>query len=193
MTDVLRLSLVSHGMTDAMAAGRFPSNEPLNALGLRQCASFAEQTLRSPTRRRVGDLSVCSPEARTRQTAELLNLDAHMDPRLCDLDYGRWRGELPTEIPSAELAEFLTNPHAAPPGGEAITALIARVHAWLEDMSQTPKRVTAVVHPAIVRAAILLALGAPPQSFWRIDVEPATRTTLHFRDRMWTVRSGDQR
>ncbi|MFN8089757.1 MAG: histidine phosphatase family protein [Mycobacterium sp.] len=193
MTDVLRLTLVSHGMTDAMAAGRFPSNEALNALGVRQCASLAEQTLRSPTQRRVADLSVCSPEERTRQTAELLDLDAQVDPRLCDVDCGRWRGQLAAAVPSDALAEFLSVPAANPHGGESITALIARVRAWLEDVSQTPRRVMAVVHPAIVRAAILVALDAPPKSFWRIDIEPASRTTLHYRDRMWSLRSGDHR
>ena len=36
VSEVVRLTLVSHAMTDAMAAGRFPTDEPLNALGHRQ-------------------------------------------------------------------------------------------------------------------------------------------------------------
>lgn len=193
MSDVLRLSLVSHGMTDAMAAGRFPADEPLNALGRRQCASLAEQTLRSPTRRGVGDLSVCSPEDRTRQTAELLGLDTHVEPRLSDLNYGKWRGKALTEVPPEELRSFLIDSGQSPQDGESVAALIERVRAWLDDVSQTRGRATAVVHPSTVRAAILVALDAPPNSFWRIDVEPVSRTVLHFRDQRWTLRSGDHR
>ena len=36
MSEIVRLTLVSHAMTDATAAGRFPRDEPLNALGQRQ-------------------------------------------------------------------------------------------------------------------------------------------------------------
>ena len=60
MTDVLRLTLVSHGMTDAMAAGRF-FERALDALGVRQCASWPSRRS-GPLQRRVADLSVCSPK-----------------------------------------------------------------------------------------------------------------------------------
>ena len=36
MTEVVRLTFVSHAMTDAMAGGRFATDEPLNATGRRQ-------------------------------------------------------------------------------------------------------------------------------------------------------------
>ena len=41
MTDVVRVTLVSHAMTDAMAAGRFPADEPLNRIGRRQAKAAA--------------------------------------------------------------------------------------------------------------------------------------------------------
>ena len=47
----------------------------------------------------------------------------------------------------------------------------------------------AVTHPAVIRAAILVALDAPPKSFWRIDIAPVSRTVLHFRGQAWTLRS----
>ena len=49
----------------------------------------------------------------------------------------------------------------------------------------------AVTHPAVIRAVILIALDAPPKSFWRIDIAPASRTVLHFRGR-WTLRWGQR-
>ena len=47
----------------------------------------------------------------------------------------------------------------------------------------------AVTHPAVIRAAILIALDAPPKSFWRIDIAPVSRTVMHFRGHAWTLRS----
>ena len=67
VSEVVRLTLVSHAMTDAMAAGRFPTDEPLNAVGHRQ-VDAVDRTRASPTPR------YCGPEKRARQTAELLGL-----------------------------------------------------------------------------------------------------------------------
>ncbi|EUA23514.1 putative phosphoglycerate mutase [Mycobacterium xenopi 4042] len=41
MTEVVRLTLVSHAMTDAMVAGRFPADEPLNDAGRRHARTAA--------------------------------------------------------------------------------------------------------------------------------------------------------
>ena len=187
MTDVVRLTLVSHAMTDAMSDGRFPQDESLNSLGQRQCA---EQTHRSPTRRDLRDLCVCSPEERTRQTAELLGLDVAIEPRLADLDYGVWRGASLSNVCLDELALFHTDPASAPHGGESVVELIARVGEWMNEISARPQRITAVTHPAVIRAAILVALDATPKSFWRIDIDPASCAVLHFRDHAWTFRPG---
>jgi broad specificity phosphatase PhoE len=46
----------------------------------------------------------------------------------------------------------------------------------------------AITHPAVVRAAIVHALGAPPAAFWRIDVAPLSRTDLSGRDGRWNLR-----
>ena len=68
MSEVVRLTLVSHAMTDAMAAGRFPTDEPLNAVGHRQVDASIDLG--------VAERAYCGPEKRTRQTAELLGLQA---------------------------------------------------------------------------------------------------------------------
>jgi broad specificity phosphatase PhoE len=56
-------------------------------------------------------------------------------------------------------------------------------------LTAAKSRTVAVTHPAVIRAAILTALDAPPKSFWRIDVAPVSRTVMHFRGHVWTVRS----
>ncbi len=180
MSEIVRLTLVSHAMTDAMAAGRFPTDEPLSALGLRQAAGVRELG--------TFDEAVCGPETRTRQTAELLGLVPESEPLLADLNCGAWRGAALDAVPPAELADWLTDPAYTPSGGESVTELVARVRVWLDTLNQ-PRRLVAVTHPGVVRAAILVALDAPPKSFWRIDIGPVSQTVMHRRGQSWTLRS----
>ena len=181
MSEVVRLILVSHAMTDATAAGRFPTDESLNATGRRQIDAGTE----------LGsvDQAFCGPETRTRQTAELLGVQALIEPKLADLDFGRWRGDVLGRVLPAELALWLTDPMCAPHGGESVVELIDRVAGWMGSLSSQRGRILAVTHPAVVRAAILVVLDAPPKSFWRIDVAPVSRTVMHFRGHAWTLRS----
>ena len=164
MSDVVRLTLVSHAMTDAVSAGRFPIDEPLNDLGRRQV------------------------DAETFIVRELLGLEAETDSALADLDAGRWRGLGLDAVDPAELAIWLTDPQAAPHGGESVVGLLTRVRGRLDTLAPTGQHVTAVTHPAVIRAAVLLTLDAPPKSFWRIDIAPLSRTVLHNRGHAWTLR-----
>lgn len=182
VTDVLRLTLVSHAMTESMAAGRFPVDEPLSDTGRRQVAHHGVDS---------DAHALAGPEQRARQTAHLLGLQATGEPRLADLDCGRWRGATLQDIPPADLMTWLADPAAAPHGGESVVDLIDRVTGWLESLvSQADNaiRTVAVTHPAVIRAAILVALDAPPKSFWRIDIAPVSRTVLHHRGPGWTLR-----
>lgn len=179
MTEVVRLALLSHGVTDAMAGGRFPADEPLNAIGRRQVEAVAAG---------AAPRQLCGPERRTRQTANLLGLQAETEPLLADLDCGRWRGEALATLPPGELEAWLSRPAAVPHGGESIADLISRVARWLESLTPNPLRTIAVTHPAVIRAAIVAALDIAPASLWRIDVAPVGRVVMHFRDGRWTLR-----
>lgn len=183
MTEVVRLTLVSHAMTDAMAASRFPADEPLNETGRRQAEAAAGLDISG-----FGARHLAGPEQRARQTAQLLGLHATADPRLADLDCGYWRGQTLGALRRADLESWLTDPAAAPHGGESIVGLTERVAGWLGSAAEGPSRTVAVTHPAVIRAAILLALDIPPKSFWRIDIAPVGRTTLHHRNDCWTLR-----
>lgn len=187
MTEVVRLTLVSHAMTDAMAAGRFPTDEPLNDTGRRQVEAAAGLDIRSGARQLAG------PERRARQTAQLLGLRARTEPRLADLDCGRWRGETFGAVGPADLEVWLTEPTEAPHGGESIVDLVERVSGWLASLTENTMPdnalpTVAVTHPAVVRASILLALDIPPKAFWRIDIAPVSHTVMHFRGGCWTLR-----
>jgi broad specificity phosphatase PhoE len=182
VTEVVRLTLVSHAMTDAMAAGRFPADEPLNDTGLRHAEAAARLAISA------GTCQFTAPERRARQTAQLLGLQATTEPQLADLDCGSWRGQPLDTVGSTDLALWLTDPAAAPHGGESIVNLIDRVSDWLESLTDNTLRTVVVTHPAVIRAAILIALNAPPTSFWRIDVAPASFVLMHFRENSWRVR-----
>lgn len=179
MSEVVRLTLVSHAMTDAMAAGRFPADEALNVLGRRQLDGLDIG---------AADTVLCGPEIRTRETAEVLGVAALVDARLADLDCGRWQGLGLDGVQPGQLTRWLTEPDSSPHGAESIVALITRVRGWLDDVGRTPGRTVAVTHPAVIRAVVLSVLDAPPKSFWRIDVAPASCTTLHCRAAVWTLR-----
>jgi broad specificity phosphatase PhoE len=181
VSEIVRLTLVSHAMTDAMAAGRFARDEPLNALGQRQVDATIDLG--------VVDAALCAPETRTRQTAELLGLRAEIEPLLADLNCGAWRGSVLGGVGPAELTAWLTDPAQAPHGGESVVELVERVRGWLDSLADRRGRLVAVTHPGVVRAAITAVLGAPPKAFWRIDVGPVSRTVLHLRGGQWTLRS----
>jgi broad specificity phosphatase PhoE len=187
VTEVVRLTLVSHAMTDAMAAGRFPADEPLKDTGRRQVEAVAGLDIKSDARQLAG------PEQRARQTAQLLGLRATTEPRLADLDCGRWCGNTLEGVRPEDPAVWLTDPAQAPHGGESIVNLIDRVAGWLESLTEITLTdhtlpTVAVTHPAVIRAAILLALDIPPKSFWRIDIAPVSSTVMHFRTDCWTLR-----
>ena len=169
-----RLLLICHASTDAVRRSAFPANEALDCSGRDKAAALAG---RLPTR----DRCWTGPELRTRQTAQALGLDAQVDVRLRDCDYGTWAGRSLDEVNAEDadgVSRWLDDPAATPHGGEALVDVIDRVGAWLQELVVTSGRVIAVTHPAVIRAAIVVALEATPRSFWRIDVAPLSLTRL---------------
>jgi broad specificity phosphatase PhoE len=184
-----RLTFISHAPTSAQRLSAFPADEPIEESALIKIAAINWQ---SPRAQHI----LTAPEFRTRQTAEALNLTATPTHELRDIAYNIWQGRtlasLHSEDPEA-ITQWLTNPTAAPHGGESITHLITRIAAWLDrlatEATDTSIHSIAITHPAVIRAAILHTLNAPPQSFWRIDIAPLTLTDLRHNGRTWTLRS----
>ena len=105
------------------------------------------------------------------------------------MDCGSWRGLALDEVTPDNLAVWLSDPAASPHGGESVVDVVTRVRGWLDSVADIGGRVVAVTHPAVIRAAVLIALDAPPKSFWRIDIAPVAHTLLHHRGGAWTLRS----
>ncbi|MBB5345989.1 broad specificity phosphatase PhoE [Edaphobacter lichenicola] len=181
-----RFTLISHAPTSAQHLSAFPSDEPLEEFALAKLVTLNWQPPRAHH-------ILTAPELRTQETAKALNLIATPTPELRDLDYGPWQGrslaDLHAEDPEA-ITQWLTNPTAAPHQGESIAALITRVQNWLTTLAvEETSHTLAITHPAVIRAAILHILHAPPQSFWRIDIAPLTLTDLRHNGRTWTLRA----
>ena len=181
----IRLLLVCHAPTTALARAAFPAAESLTGRGMREAQESAAGL--SPAA-----AAWCGPEPACVQTAQALGLNATIEPELRDCDFGRWRGRTLQEIQDAEpdaVAAWLTDPAAVPHQGESIVDLLGRVGNWLAAAADAQGRQVAVTHPAVIRAALVTVLDAPPAAFWRIDVPPLTRMCLTGRGGIWKLRT----
>jgi broad specificity phosphatase PhoE len=179
-----RLSLVCHAALVLRPEIRFPGDEPADPQALAAASAIV------PSLGRFARLCT-APELRARQTAEAIGAAAIVVPVLCDCDYGSWRDRSLDEVGAGDpagTASWLADPAAAPHGGESILDLLHRVSSWLESGVEAGHTV-AVTHPAVIRAAIVHALGAPPAAFWRIDVEPLALADLRRNAGRWTLRA----
>lgn len=173
-----RLVLICHAATSATRHAGFPRDEPIDD----QPAALTDRV----------DLALSSPATRCLQTASALGLRPTIDERLRDCDYGRWRGHTLAELTETEPAavhEWLADPGAAPHGGESTLDIIERVSGWLDDLPRDHRRIVAITHPSVIKAAVVHAILATPQSFWRIDIPPLSRTILSGRPTTWSLRS----
>jgi broad specificity phosphatase PhoE len=178
-----RLVLICHASTEAVRTAAFAADEPLDAHGLADAAALKGSLPHA-------DQCWTSPELRTRQTAEVLGLNASPLPLLRDCDYGSWKGRSFSDVYAQEpdaVAAWLQDHTAAPHGGESVFALMQRVAAWLDGELAHHRRSIVVTHANIIRAAIVHAIDARPQSYWRIDVAPLSRTRLSGTDGRWKL------
>jgi broad specificity phosphatase PhoE len=178
-----RLDLLAHGASAATRAARFPDDEALEASAL-----GALEALRGRLRPYAQVLT--SPARAARETAAALGFDAEVEMALRDCDYGRWRGLASKDVAKREPDEFaawLGDPASAPHGGESLADLIERIGAWLTQASARDGATLAVTHAAIVRAAIVNALGAGSSAFARIDVAPLSLARLSGHGQRWNL------
>ena len=152
-----------------------------------QAAAALAPHIRRPDRTWV------SPALRARQTAQALGLAAVTDEaalRACDC--GRWTGRSLADVHAqdgeAAVLSWLSDPAAAPHGGEAFLDVLERVGTWLDSRTQDGGHTIAVSHPEVIKAAIIHAIQALPAAFTRIDVGPLSRVVLAY-NRGWRLRA----
>ncbi|WP_406253375.1 histidine phosphatase family protein [Streptomyces atratus] len=189
----VQVMLISPALNAALREARFDGDAPLDAAGVRRARAVATAVPEA-------DRLLRGPSARCAATAEALGLRAEPEPALRGWDMGRWSGRRLAAVSATEpeaVSAWLTDPSAAPHGGESLLELCARAGRRLETLTSTEgvegaggHRVLGVVEPAVVRAMIVGALGLPPEAFWRLDVAPLTLTGLSGRSGRWNLRCG---
>ncbi|MGP9021853.1 histidine phosphatase family protein [Streptomyces sp. BR1] len=180
----VRLTLVTAARSSALLAERFDDDRPLDGSG------WDEVRLAAPALVPLGaaELRYCSPTARSRATGEALGYAPMAQPALRDCDMGRWRGHTLAEVAAhdpAAVDAWLADPRSAPHGGEPLFTFIARIGGWLDTRPASDGSMVAVAEPAVVRAALVYALKAPPSAYWNVEVRPLSTVTLTGGARRW--------
>jgi probable phosphoglycerate mutase len=175
--------LARHGQTAANAGGLLQgrTDRPLSELGRRQAGALAAALAAGPVSRDVRRV-VASPLPRAIETATpiaaALGVEVHVEPALVELDYGDWEGRALADVDAAEWARWRADPSFAPPGGESLQAVRARVEAWLEAEVGRDDPVIAVSHVSPIKAAVCSALGVDDGVSWNLHLEVASVTRL---------------
>lgn len=179
--------LVRHGRTAVNAQGRLSGrHDPrLDELGERQARAAAEAVRRLTVGRTV--TVVTSPLVRCLQTAEVMALacsgeasQVTVDDRFIEMDYGDWDGRLLSDVSPESWRRWREDPDFAPPGGERLTSVTARVSEGVCDwVSRHPPGALVIAsHVSPIKAAVIWALGVGEQASWRLRLSNASITRL---------------
>lgn len=183
----LRLTLLACARSSSVLGMRFDDERRLDATGLREVQLAAP----SLARLAAADLRYCSPSVRCRETGELLGLTPLAQPALRDCDMGRWRGYTLQEVTRHEpraVDAWLTEPRAAPHGGESLLEFIRRVGGWLDTRPVSGAEwAVAVTEPSVLRAALCYALRTSPHAYWHVDAHPLSAVSLYGRPGDWSL------
>jgi probable phosphoglycerate mutase len=170
--------LLRHGQTPLSAERRFAGigDIELTETGVRQ-AKLAGERLAA---RGGVDVIVTSPLRRARLTAEEVaaatGAPVEEDADFRETDFGAWEGLTFTEAQRRwpdEVAAWLADPAAAPPGGESFAAVADRVTAARERLMAAHLRQTVLVvsHVTPIKTLLTEALLAPPAAMYRMHLD----------------------
>ncbi|MEU6168706.1 bifunctional RNase H/acid phosphatase [Streptomyces tanashiensis] len=182
--------LLRHGETALTPEKRFSgsggSDPELSAAGLRQAEAVAEALAARGTVQEI----VSSPLTRCRQTAGAvaarLGLDVRIEQGLRETDFGAWEGLTFGEVRERhpeDLDAWLASPKAAPTGGGESFATVARRVAATRDRltaAYAGRTVLLVTHVTPIKTLVRLALGAPPESLFRMELSAASISAVAY-------------
>lgn len=184
------LVLLRHGETPLTPQKRFSgsggTNPPLSAAGRDQAHRVADALARRGTVQTV----LASPLTRTRQTAEIvaarLGLDVVVEDGLRETDFGAWEGltfgEVRDRYPD-DLNAWLADPAARPTGGgESFAEVAARIAVTKDELvtAHAGRTVLLVTHVTPIKTLVRLALGAPPESLFRMELSAASLSAVAY-------------
>lgn len=182
--------LLRHGETALTPEKRFSgsggSDPELSAAGRRQAEAVAASLAARGTIQEI----VSSPLRRCRETAGTvaarLGLDVTVEEGLRETDFGAWEGLTFAEVRERypdDLSAWLASPDVAPTGGgESFTAVGRRVAAVRDRLLERyrGRTVLVVTHVTPVKTLVRLALGAPPESLFRMELSAASLSAVAY-------------
>ncbi|MCX5201559.1 bifunctional RNase H/acid phosphatase [Streptomyces sp. NBC_00237] len=184
------LVLLRHGETLLTPEKRFSgsggSDPELSAVGRKQAEAVAASLAARGTIQAV----VSSPLTRCRETADAvatrLGLPVRIDKDLRETDFGAWEGLTFAEVRqryAEDLDDWLASADVAPTGGGESFAVVAeRVAAARDRLAEeyAGKTVLVVTHVTPVKTLVRLALGAPPESLFKMELSAASLSTVAY-------------
>ncbi|WP_338146741.1 bifunctional RNase H/acid phosphatase [Streptomyces boncukensis] len=184
------LVLLRHGETPLTPQKRFSgsggSDPALSEAGRRQAAAVAEALAARGTVQAV----TASPLRRCQETAaavaERLGLDVRTDEGLRETDFGAWEGLTFAEVRERyprDLQAWLESGSARPTGGGESFEEVARRVAVARDKAlarYAGRTVLAVTHVTPIKTLVRLALGAPPESLFRMELSAASLSAVAY-------------
>lgn len=182
--------LLRHGETLLTPEKRFSgsggTDPELSATGRDQAARAALHFAALGT---VQDI-VSSPLRRCRETAaavaDRLGLDVRIEDGLRETDFGAWEGLTFGEVRERygdDLTAWLADPETAPTGGgESFTEVAGRVAAARDRLTAryAGRTVLVVTHVTPIKTLVRLALEAPAQSMFRMELSAASISTVAY-------------
>lgn len=180
------LTLVRHGRTHANAGGLLQGHvdNELDSVGVDQAALLGPALVRVAPVTRI----VASPLRRAQQTAAAIAqhcaTDVETDARWIELDYGDYDGQPMTAIAPEVWAQWRSDAHFRPPGGESMAELDLRVRAAINDLvgSVDAGHVVVVSHVSPIKAAVAWALGVDIGVSWRTALDRASMSTIRLHE-----------
>ncbi|MFF7048835.1 bifunctional RNase H/acid phosphatase [Streptomyces griseorubiginosus] len=182
--------LLRHGETPLTPQKRFSgsggTDPSLSDIGREQAERAAEALARRGTIQHI----LASPLARTRQTAaavaERLGIEVTVEDGLIETDFGAWEGltfgEVRERYPD-DLTKWLADPEAEPTGGgESFAATATRIAATRDKLvaAYAGRTVLLVTHVTPIKTFVRLALGAPPESLFRMELSAASLSAVAY-------------
>ncbi len=187
----MRIFLVRHGQTAANASGLFygSTDVPLTPLGIEQSTRVAGLLAE------ISFSQVLSSQlTRAQQTAELIVPITGFDPRLNEMDFGRWEmrhfSDIAEEEPEAWQRWIDDWQNATPTGGEPFTHFAERVKAVAEELAlrREPGDMLIVAHQGVLSLLLAHWLRMPTESLWHFPFKQDAYTMVENRDGFMVLR-----
>jgi ribonuclease H / adenosylcobalamin/alpha-ribazole phosphatase len=171
--------LLRHGETPMSVQKRYAgrSDVPLTDTGVLQAAAAAKRLASAG----IGVI-VTSPLLRATQTAqevaEVTGAPVVTDQGFRETDFGAWDGLTFAEVRQrwpAEVTTWLADPAVAPPGGESLVEVGARVTEALHRVLTGHQQQTILIvsHVTPIKTLVAAALLAPPAALYRMHLDVA--------------------